>query len=383
MTQQVRKSYRNHRKATWAGMLVVVVVASLAVVLPALGSDTDPCVYPDCVPPESTLQTIGPSIVNVGGSNFSCASAGENYGGTPTPAGMRQFQISKPTPGSYTDPATGVTIDVRGPTGSQSPTSFFSFSVRGNAAVVYHVAVKGGTNVAWYDYYNNRPDHPALTLSGRGVFSDDDLHSTPDSKYAPNPPSKQTFFVASITTFCYVPLNTATPSCDTPFNGIDFNGTGGTAEYFAQLVGVNGGCKTGNVVMYSYTEGTNKLFAALYPVTPGGPLYEVVEHIHWTGITGNSQNMITLRYDDIAPYDGVDTAGIPGNDGWRVMKFCDDDPRPDPTAAPFDLGGNTPGMPAGETTCILQSTDSAGTLLSGLSKDAWLFSFVDGARGGI
>ncbi|MGH3136539.1 MAG: hypothetical protein ACRDPV_08615, partial [Gaiellaceae bacterium] len=139
-----------------------------------------------------------------------------------------------------------------------------------------------------------------------------------------------------------------------------------------------------------------ELFATLNPVTPGGTTYEVVEHIHWTGITGDDQNRITLRYDDTAPYDGVDNSGIHNinggtNDGWRVMKLCQSDPRPDPGSSPFDLDGNTPGMPAAETlpgpegphsTCMLQSTDSAGSGPSARTYDAWLFSTVDGARNG-
>jgi len=371
MTQHVRNSYRKHRKGTWAATLVVVVLAALALVLPALAIDNSPCTpnASTCVTPGSG-QGVIPSVVDVGGSNFSCASSAGN-----TPPGMRQFQISKPTPGDYTDRATGVTFRVSAPTGTQDPKSFFSFSVIGGAAAVYHVGVNGGTKTAWYDYFNNAPTTPAFPNGG--VFSDTNLHSTPDSKWTPDVPS---FFVASITTFCFVPL-TVTPSCTSPFSGIGFGGTGGTVVYSAQLV-ANGGCKSSNVVMYSYTPGTNQLFAVLSPATPGGTTYQVVEHISWTGITGDVQNPITLRYDDIAPYDGVDYPDVSGNDGWRVMKLCNNDPRPDPISSPFDLDGNTPVMPAGETTCMLQSTDSAGTAPSARVYDAWLFSTVDGARGG-
>lgn len=371
MTQHVRKSYRNHRKATWLAAFVVAVVAGLAVVLPALAIQNTGCGPANtttCVKPASTHQGVVPSTVNVGGSNFNCASAGASYGGPATPSGMREFQISKPTPGSYTDPATGVTFEVLAPS-SQPATSYFSFRVKDNAAVVYHVGVKGGTNVAWYDYYNNTIADPALP-GLQGVFRDDNLHSTPDSKYKPNQPS---FFVASITTFCYSAPLTVPPSCTSPFFANDLGGTGGTVVYSALLTPVDGVCKEDLVLMTSFTSGTqdsSQMFATLSPLTTGAQ-NKVVEHIVWTGITKDIQNPILLQYDDIPPFDG---------NGWRVMKLCDNDPRPNKTS--FDLGGFTPGMPAGETTCMLQSTDSAGTDSSNRSYDVWLFSFIDGARNG-
>lgn len=395
MTQHVRAGYRRHRKATWAGVFVVLVAAALAAVVPALAQNTSNCGnYPNttgcqAVPPKSTLQQITPSLVNVGGSNFSCGSAGQTYGGPPTPSGMRQFQISKPTVGDYTDPATGVTFHVTGPTGNQDPTSNFSFSVLGNAAVVYHVSVKGGTNTTWYDYFNNQPKQPAF--GNTGVFSDSDLHSTPDSKYTTNKP---TFYVASITTFCYVPLPTQPFSCTTPFGNSGFGGTAGTVQYSAQVVpDGNNGCKNGNAVMYSYTSGSNSFYSALYPVSPTGQRYDVVEHIHWTGLnSGDDQHPLTMQYDDTAPYDGVDYANINninGNsyDGWRDMKLCASDPRPDPINHPFDLGsGGAPGLPTAtdghgpSTSCMLESTFSAGTGSTSRTYDAWMYTTVDGGH---
>ena len=381
MTQHVRKSYRNHRKTTWAGVFVVLVVAALVSVLPALGEDTGPPLTNGVAPPSG--QGVFPSIVDVGGSNFSCALAGAS--------GMEEFQISKPTPGTYEDTDTGVKFVVKAPTPPNDSKSFFSFEVQG-AAAVFHVGVKGGTKVSWYDY-NLYNDPSGKVLPTGGVVSDENLHSTPDSKYTP---SKPTFFVASITTFCYVPFTTptlpltTTPTCDEPFQG---HALSATVLYEAQLVFQSLVCKDGDVVMYSFAPGTNELFATLHPVTPGGTPYQVVEHLRRTGIGGDIQNPITLQYDDIAPFDGVDHAGGT-NDGWRLMKLCGSDPRPFPSnpplaagESPFDLGGNTPAMPAADgdgphTTCMLQSTDSAGTGTSGRTYDAWLFSIIDGARGG-
>ena len=84
--------------------------------------------------------------------------------------------------------------------------------------------------------------------------------------------------------------------------------------------------------------------------------------------------MKSLRYDDTLPFDGEPP------DGWRDVKLCDNDPRPNKNS--FDLGGFTPGMPDGETTCMLQSTDSAGANSSNRSFDVWLFTLIDGARSG-
>lgn len=378
MTQQVRRTYRNHRRGAWAAVLVVLVAAALVVVLPGLASDTTSS---GGIKPKSTYQQVAPSLVDVGGSNFSCDSAGTTYGSPAIPSGLTQFQISKPTPGSYEDSATGVTFDISAPTAGNDGKSYFSFSVSG--AVVYHVGVNGGTKTAWYDYnkYGSQPAYPMFPNGG--VSSDTDLHSTPDSKY--KFPASPTFYVASITTFCYKPL-TVQPRCDEPFDGLKFGGTAGAVDYSAQLVENELGCKGDDVVMYSYTSGSGSFFATLNPVTGGGPQYEVVEHIQWTGISGDVQNPITLRYDDIAPYDGVDTAGIAGNDGWREMKMCGSDPRPDATSDPFNLGGAIPDMPPSDadgahTSCLLTSTFSAGTGTGDRHYDAWVFSKVDGARG--
>ena len=131
---------------------------------------------------------------------------------------MEEFRIAKPTPGTYTDPDTGVQFKIDPPSQGKDPKAFFSFSVVGGAAVVYHVGINGGTNTAWYDYVNNTPSNPAV--AGDGVIADTNLHSTPDSQYRSTPASKNTFFVASHTTFCYEPL-TVEPSCDEPFSGLD------------------------------------------------------------------------------------------------------------------------------------------------------------------
>jgi hypothetical protein len=366
MRRYVRPGYRKHHRTTiWAAaaVLVVLVTASLAVVLPAFGETTTAA---NGVLPASG-QGILPSIADVGGTNFDCNKAGTSYGSPATPSGMRQFQISKATPGSYTDPATGVKFVVSASVG-KDPKSHLDFAVSGTMsgtpAVVHHVGVKGGTKVSWYDYYNNAHGAPA------GVLSDTNLHSSPDSQYNAST-GKFTFNVASITTFCYGPP-TVTPSCIAPFDGHTF---GGGVEYSAQLLDEGDGCKTDDVVMYTRNNNGNRS-AALHPVAEGGEPYKVVEHIAWRGF-GDGQNPIKLWYDDTAPYDGGDK---------REMLLCKTDPRVHATN-PFALPAGVEDadvLPAGHTSCMLESTDSApasGDTDTSRAYSAWIYSNVDGSRG--
>ncbi len=389
MGRYVRPGDRKHQRTTvWAaGILVVLVTAALAVVLPAVGSDTSPPDGSGGVAPASTLQKVLPSIANVGGSNFSCNSAGTSYvAGSATPPGMEEFQIVKATPGMVvTDPDTGVTFKILSPSAGKDPKTTFSFEVSGGAAVVYHVGVKGGTKVSWYDYFNNAPFVPADGVS-RGVSSDTNLHSSPDSQYnASAVPPKFTFNVASITTFCYRALGGVTPSCDESFDGHSLDDG---LEYSAQLQrNAAGQCKSEGVVMFTAFDDNGERFATLHPVAPGGELFKVVEHIAWRGY-GAVQNPEELWYDDTSPFDGADK---------RTMLLCETDPRPDPVGNPFDLpavpwddAGVMPAPLPGDlkgphTTCMLESTDSApaaGDPDSSRKFSAWLYSKIDGSRGG-
>jgi hypothetical protein len=162
------------------------------------------------------------------------------------------------------------------------------------------------------------------------------------------------------------------PDCYEEFSGTAFGSAAGNVEYSAQLVPQDGDCKDSALVMYSYEPNTNQLFATLNPPTEdASDPWEVVEHIRWTGITLDTQNPITLWYDDVAPYDGVSRTNlIP----------CDSDPRDDPTS--FALPASHPElMPAGHTSCLLASTDSAGSGPDDRSYEAWIYSEVDGSRG--
>ena len=198
MTQQVRKGYRNHRKGTWAAVLVVFVAAALAIAIPAVAINTNSCTdllsEPGCIPPASKTASVYPSQAPVGGSNFACTGldgSGRSY---------VRFQISKPDPagsyptgapaGTYTDPTTGTTFVISKPADPKNAGKFFSWAVTG--ARVYHVGVNGGTQTAWYDYFLN-----PSTTSGY-VSLDTELHATRQSLTK--------YYVASITTFCYLPV---------------------------------------------------------------------------------------------------------------------------------------------------------------------------------
>ncbi len=152
MTQRVRTRYRNHRRASRVALLGVAAaaaLAALAIVLPALGAAGD------SIPPASIPLGVTPTDVAVGGSNFSCTT---NTGGQPP--GMSSFSVSSlpnsTTPVTYNSSnsslLTGVSLTLTGVNG-QSKGKFFSFAMTG--ANVFHVGVKGGNDIAWYNYFGN------------------------------------------------------------------------------------------------------------------------------------------------------------------------------------------------------------------------------------
>ena len=111
------------------------------------------------------------------------------------------------------------------------------------------------------------------------------------------------------------------------------------------------------------------------PTEGGTDPWEVVEHIHWTGITLDTQNPITLWYDDSFPYDGAPP--------HVNLVPCNSDPRTDPNdfELPADHDGLMPDTNPETTSCMLSSTDSAGEGPDDRSYDAWIYSNVDGTRG--
>jgi len=329
-------------------LFVAIVVALAPTVLPATGAPGDPTGL------RSDPLGVQPVEDPSGGSTYAC------------PGGFKQFQINNPKTGTYSTTVSGVPVSFTIAVSSGANKDKY-LSFRSNNAAVGIVAIKGGTKNALYNYsspaladgYGSGTTNP-LTVDVDGSNGKIGLHAPVDSSGSP--------YSVSYTTFCFN-LPTVQPFCDKPFSGIGFAGTGGTATYSAQLV-ANGGCKSDNVIMYSYTPGTNQLFAVLSPITPG-PKYETVEHIHWDGITLDTQNPITLWYDDTVPYDGGDK---------RTLIPCNSDPRDpgDPFVLPVPHDSLLPGI---ETSCMLESTDSAGSGPDARTYDVWIYSNVDGGRG--
>ena len=366
MTQHVRTSYRRHRKATWAIVLFIAIVGALvATVIPATGAPADVTGLPS--------DPLGAPAVpdSSGGSTYTC------------PSGFNQLPINNPKNGTtYSTTVSGVTVSFTIAISGGGPATKDKYlSFRSSNASVGIVAIKGGTKTNTYTY----PDSSPATADGYGTGTTNPLTVDTDASngkiglHAPLDSTGSPYSV-SYTTFCFTLPTTSFSCSDTsPMSGVGFAGTGGTLEYRAVLVAkADGTCKSGDAVMYSQTSAGNHFYATLYPVTANpANLYAVVENIHWTGITGSAQNPVTLQYDDIAPYDGVDTTSIPGNDGWRTMLRCASDPRPDPDGFSLGTPPADPGMPTGETTCMLRSTDIAGGIF-----DGWLYSLVDGSRGG-
>ena len=181
MTRQIRTTYRRHRGRAWFATIALLATAGLAVVLPAFAS------HGTHIEPAAQPSGVIPTVANVGGSNFSCS-------GFPVNGTYSQFQISKPAAGSYMDPATGVTFELKNPTGRDRQ-KFFSFRVVNDAADVYHVGVNGGTDTAWYNYLPTgvRADGEVTALK----IDQTGLHATRDNQGS--------LYNASITTICYKP----------------------------------------------------------------------------------------------------------------------------------------------------------------------------------
>ena len=451
------------------GVLAIAAVA-LAVVIPATGASGD-------IPPAAQPSGVMPTLVDIGGSNFNCPAGVSTFRVSNTPSSQSPVTYNSSNTASYTAPyvplPAGVTFTLRGLNGSDKG-KWFAYQATG--ATVFDVAVKGGNDQAWYDYGSNGVSADGATSAGGVPTTSTGLHATKKSDGS--------FYVASITTFCYtkaatlsgtvyndlngngaktdtpaelglsgwvvtaydsggnavatngptgtgasgaysfaLPLNatysvcatpstglwaltepTTTPSacllspggrgwsvdlstnatknfgaqsgvqptCDVPFSGQAYGGAAGNVVYEAQLVPQGTACKDNFVVMYSYLPGTNQLFATLHPPAEGGTdPWQVVEHIRWTGITLDTQNPITLWYDDSYPYDGN-----PHTD----LVPCNSDPRTNPNdfELPASYGTLLPGT---ETSCILSSTDSAGSGPDNRTYEAWIYSNIDGLRG--
>lgn len=325
--QQVRKSYRNHRKAAWGAVLVVLVAAALAIVLPATAVSAG-----DAIPPAAAPSGVTPTLVSVGGSNFSC-SANTGY-----PAGTYQtFQVPNPpqskttvtydstnTASMSTPLPAGVTFRLSGLNG-QYKGQFFAFKVSG--AAVFHAGVKGGTNNAWYDYVSKggvtadgataADGYPtAPTSPGPSWTASTGLHATPKDP--------TTLYVASFTTFCYRPVVKLSgtvygdQNSDGSKNGSD---TGINGRTVSLIVGGSTSTTT-TVTDANNNVGTYTLYA------PTGSSYTVCEtdQTNSEAQTQPSGNTACGSTPDIAGYTGTATADVSGLDfglAGGVLGACD------------------------------------------------------------
>lgn len=197
MTTEIRNAVQRHRKRSMLVLLALLAAGALsAVVIPAFAA------VGDTIPPGASPSGVVPTVSNIGGSNFSCFATSGGAGRSAAD-GIRQFtlpggqtNISNPSPGTYTDGATGATITFRA--ASADPNKFVSFVFTGGK--VTDIAIKGGTDTAWYKYLGG------TTGAGVAVAADGPtalnapvpggwLHSTTNNKGAYN--------VASITTICF------------------------------------------------------------------------------------------------------------------------------------------------------------------------------------
>jgi hypothetical protein len=159
--------------------------------------------------------------------------------------------------------------------------------------------------------------------------------------------------------------------CNTSLNGT-IVGTTGTFEYEARLTGDVINCKSGDLVMFTYQQGQTRVATLSPPGPDAGTKFPVVERIKWTNVS-TGQNPITIKYDDVYPYDGTNVAGA---SDLRTMLMCTSDPRPNPGTAPFALGSNPDNVLTGDhTSCMIVSTESAGG-----TYEAYVYSKVDGYR---
>ena len=310
MTHQVRKGYRNHRRATWVVALAVAVVAALVAVLPALGTGTS------LIPPPSGLN-VTPKKATAGPSSFNCAT---NTGGVP--AGMSTFRVSSvpasatsATYNSTSNPAlpAGITIKITGVSGSNAG-KFFSFETTG--VRVFHVGVYGDDyEHAWYNYATPYPS---------GATADSGLHATKDDGY---------FTKARWTTFCYKP---AVKIQGNVYQDTNSDGAKNGAESgLARTVSVLGGpsMTTGN-------DGNYTLYVA-----PGGT-YKVC--VTATGSEAQTQ-----------PTGNTNCSANPGVAGYQFT------PTQDVSGADFGLTGGVTGSCGSELTAPTTGGPTYGATVSG------------------
>jgi hypothetical protein len=161
--------------------------------------------------------------------------------------------------------------------------------------------------------------------------------------------------------------------------GIDFGNVAATAapcpaapfgtpdgSYQIQLAS----CKTNAFVFRAGTLDNGAPLARVWAGDQTQSLVPLVEKITWPYTAANGQNQLTVIYNDTFPFTGAS----------KTMQYCLTDPRTGATglalAAPYNTSaGASSVLPAGETSCLITTTESAaGTFV------VYVYSEADGWR---
>ena len=154
--------------------------------------------------------------------------------------------------------------------------------------------------------------------------------------------------------------NVSAVGCSSPFGTSD-------GKYLVQLVS----CKQNTFVFDSGTATSGKPFVSVWTGDQTQAEVPMVEKITWPYAT-NAQNQFTVIYTDTFPF-------VPAN--AKPMKYCQLDPR-DTSAGDLTLqaayqtdASKSSVLPAGETSCLITTTESAAQ-----SFVAYVYSDIDGWR---
>jgi hypothetical protein len=151
---------------------------------------------------------------------------------------------------------------------------------------------------------------------------------------------------------------TAAPCPPAPFGTAD-------GSYQVQF----GSCKTNTFVFRAGTLNSGAPLARVWAGDQTESLVPLVEKITWPYTGSGGQNQLTVIYNDTFPFTGAS----------KTMKYCLTDPRTGGTgmtlAAPYNTSaGASSVLPAGETSCLITTTESAaGTFVSYVysEEDGW------------
>jgi len=164
-------------------------------------------------------------------------------------------------------------------------------------------------------------------------------------------------------------LNTVSLTCGTSTGPVSTPDDSYTVKF-----GGSGFCTKAGAQEYVFEAYTNPdQVKNFHPDGTGTGQIFLVERLRWTigaptGVAGVSQGSV-LKYDDVLS-DGISP---------KPMLFCLKDPR---GGTEFDIATSDNVLPAGETSCLIQTTQSPtpGSTSASVSRLDYVFSSVDGYR---